>query len=135
MQDILIDARDELKSHLEDTWDDVGWQNLEPEDIDGELEAWMNSDIGDIIYEIADNSVPIYHADLLKEALMDLNLDPDEPEILCWDGKSTAVNAIAGNIYEGVVSHLYEEEQDIKEEIVDERLDTIICETKEENKK
>lgn len=54
----------------------------------------------DLLTEIVDGCVPIYHADLLECALHDLWLGVVEPEIYAFDGKHTAVNAIAGNIYE-----------------------------------
>ena len=53
----------------------------------------------DLISEIADSYVPIYNSDLLEMAVEDLWLAVDEPDVLAFDGKSTAVAAIAGNIY------------------------------------
>jgi len=62
----------------------------------------------DIIHEIADNSVPVYNYDLLKLACEDLSLGCDEPEFYAFDGKKTAVNAIAANVYQKISSELFQ---------------------------
>ena len=59
----------------------------------------------DYINEIVDSNVPVYNSDLLEMAINDLTLAVDSPDILAFDGRPSAVNAIAGNIYE----LLYEE--------------------------
>ena len=43
--------------------------------------------------------MPFYHVDLLKIALDDPILATEVPKFFAFDGKSNAVNAIAGNIY------------------------------------
>lgn len=86
-----------------------------------------NGEVNDLNYEevigeIADSSVPVYTADLLEAALNTLWLAAASPELLAFDGESTAVNAIAGNIYEAVEEHLrkvwddYEEEEEEEED-------------------
>ena len=54
----------------------------------------------DVIREYVDSSVPVMTYDLLKLAESDFWLAVDEPEIMAFDGKNSAVNAIAGNVYE-----------------------------------
>jgi len=53
----------------------------------------------DIATEIADSFVPVMTYDLLEIAQNDLWLATNEPEMMAFSGKNTAVNAIAGNIY------------------------------------
>ncbi len=85
-------------------------------------EIITEDDFHDSAHEIADSSVPIYHSDLLEVALDEVELAIVEPEILAFDGAATAVNAIAGNIYQEVIEHLHdvwnnrEEEEDEEEE-------------------
>lgn len=57
----------------------------------------------DRIREMVDSFIPIYHSDLLEVAQSDLWLAVEEPEIMAFDGKNTAVNAIAGNIYDELI--------------------------------
>ena len=54
----------------------------------------------DYIAELVDSSIPTITFDLLDIAENDLQLAVDEPEVLAFDGKSTAIAAIAGNIYQ-----------------------------------
>lgn len=62
----------------------------------------------DWISELIDAYIPVYTYDLLEIARNDFWLATTEPELMCFDGKNTAVNAIAGNIYQ----HLQEKGQE-----------------------
>lgn len=77
-------------------------------------------DIEELLHELADASVPVYNADLLQRALDDLYLAVNEPEILAFDGKCTAVNAIAGNLYDWTLEELYEFWQSIEDDMQEE---------------
>lgn len=59
----------------------------------------------DTLNEISDGAVPIHTGDLLAYAQDKLWLATVEPELLCFNGESTAVNAIAGNIHEHLSQH------------------------------
>ena len=68
-----------------------------------------SEDCGDIAHEIVDGMVPVYTADLLRLALDDLWLASTEPEIgPAFDGRPTAVNIIAANVYEELYQKVYE---------------------------
>ena len=75
----------------------------------------------DLITEMVDSSVPVYHHDLLDVAASDNSLALDEPEVLAFDGKPTPINAIAGNIYQKLYEIAIEEWEEIKEEIEEEK--------------
>ena len=62
----------------------------------------------DILHETADSHIPVYTSDLLEVALDDLTLAAREPEILAFDGQATAVNAIAGNLYDDLLELGYQ---------------------------
>ena len=53
--------------------------------------------------------------------------------MLCYDGKPTVINILSAVIYERIVDHVCEQEQAVKKEIIDERLDVIINETQDES--
>ena len=74
--DLLDELKDRKKEILEDEYPD------------------------DLIREIVDSFTPIMTYDLLEVAQDDLWLAVDEPDIMAFDGKNTAVNAIAGNLYD-----------------------------------
>ena len=135
IQEILDDALQDFKECLEYDWDAIGWENLEDSDIDAELSTFMNSDVIDTAHDVADSNTPIYTIDLLKVALDDISIASDIPEVLCYDGKPTVINILSAVIYERIVEHVCEQEQAVKKEIIDERLDVIISETQDENKK
>jgi hypothetical protein len=88
------DAARELRERLEQN----GLENIDREP-DSE-----------IIHEIADSQVPVYNRELLEMAAEDYSegLAIEEPDILAFDGKSTAVNAIAGRVFEELSEHLHD---------------------------
>ena len=63
----------------------------------GNGEFATNSD--DALCKIVDGLVPVYTGDLLRLALDRLELATAEPEVYAFNGKHTAVNAIAANTY------------------------------------
>lgn len=94
-----------------------------------DLQMWVDEQIEegndpeeayDIIIELADGCVPIYTADLLEAALENLRLATEQPEILAFDGVPTAVNCIAGNIYQDAEEKLWEALREYVEEKRDE---------------
>ena len=135
IQDILDDALQDFKECLEYDWEEIGWENLEESDIDAELSTFMNSDVIDSAHDVADSNTPIYTADLLRVALDDISIATDVPEVLCYDGKPTVVNILSAVIYERIVDHVCAQEQAVKKEIIDERLDVILNEIHEEKEK
>ena len=62
----------------------------------------------EVIFELADSNTPIYTGDLLETAISSYDLAVTEPEVFAFDGEHTAVNAIAGNIYEELIQHLHD---------------------------
>ena len=135
LKEILDDALQDFKESLEYGWEEIDWESLEDSDIDAELSTFMNSDVIDDAHDVADTNTPIYTADLLRVALDDISIASDVPEVLCYDGKPTVINILSAVIYERIVDHVCEQEQAVKKEIIDERLDVIINETQDENKK
>jgi len=71
----------------------------------------------DIMREYIEGVIPVYNSDLLGLAQSDLWLAVEEPEIMAFDGKNTAINSITGNIYE----HLLEIANNWLKEQKDER--------------
>lgn len=100
LDDLIKDAIAELKERLSDD---------------------SNQDENDLIFEIADSSVPVYNYDILSLALDDLDLALSEPENgPAFDGTSTPINIIAANVFEAIESALYEALPGIQEEIEEE---------------
>ena len=66
-------------------------------------------DLGDTIHELADNLVPIYTHDLMSLAAENISLATDTPELgPAFDGSPTPVNIVAANVYEWLISTLWE---------------------------
>tara|TARA_R100000315_G_C5154438_1_gene88657 strand:+ start:223 stop:600 length:378 start_codon:yes stop_codon:yes gene_type:complete len=62
----------------------------------------------DLLHEIADSHVPVYHSDLLSLAARHHHLGTDIPEIgPAFDGSPTASNIIAANVYEHLLNELH----------------------------
>jgi hypothetical protein len=97
---------DDLFSNARETFTD----NYDP------AEGQSDYTTDDTIREIADQTVPIHHGDLLEVAMSALWLATEEPEIMAFNGENTAVNAIAGNIYEAIVADLYEYKNELDED-------------------
>ena len=76
---------------------------------EGEIEDITKFDASDMIHEIADNNVPIMNWDILNYAVRKFDLAVKEPEIYAFNGEHTAINAIAGNMYEALAEALYNE--------------------------
>jgi len=70
----------------------------------------------DRLTEIVDGWVPIYYSQLLDLAADNNELALNEPEILAFDGTATPINAIAGNVYEGLMAVAYAEWETIQDE-------------------
>lgn len=97
--------RDIEQSATEDLRD--RWVNYRDEFTDGEPH--------DVIHEIADGHVPVYHSDLLTLAAQDNSLATDEPELgPAFDGTATPVNIIAANVYEAITAALWEAWREIE---------------------
>jgi len=76
-------------------------------DLQERLQTEDYTDIADLIHEIADWRVPLYNKQLLSVAISDLYLAICEPEVWpAFDGRPTAINLIAANIYECLVEEL-----------------------------
>lgn len=69
----------------------------------------------DLILEIVDAAIPIYNSDLLAVAIDNSDLAVEEPEVFAFGGKHTAINAIAGRLFEKLYGTAMEEWQAIKE--------------------
>jgi len=133
IKEILDDALQDFKESLEYGWEEIDWESLEDSDIDAELSTFMNCDVIDDAHDVADSNTPLYTGDLLRVALDDISIATDVPEVLCYDGKPTVINILSAVIYERIVDHVCEQEQAVKKEIIDERLDVIINETQDES--
>ena len=95
---------DSLKQSLRETLEDNKEEILE------------NQYPEDLVREYADGEVPVYTYDLLKIAENDLELAVAEPENMAFDGSNCAVNAIAGVIYEELMSEATEWLDEAREE-------------------
>jgi len=79
------------------------------EDLKEELKGKTLEELEDFeVSEFLDGYVPVYTADLLHYALSNLWLAVEEPEVLAFDGKTTVVNIIAGNLYHELEETAYE---------------------------
>lgn len=54
----------------------------------------------DRLSEYVDGEIPVYNSEILELAMDNLWFAVEEPEILGFDGKNTAINAIVGNVYQ-----------------------------------
>ena len=71
----------------------------------------------DIIFEIADSSVPTYTSDLIQLAADNIDLAISEPELgPAFGGQPTPVNIIAANVFEAIEEGLWEAWREIEEE-------------------
>jgi hypothetical protein len=96
------------------------------EDAKCELREWRDDhpdddEPHDVIHEIADGSVPVYTAELLRLAADNIHLAVDEPELgpangCNFDGTPSPINIIAANIFEHIEQALWEEWQTILDE-------------------
>ena len=93
-------AKEDFRSEIRDIKTDTGIKDYEP---------------CDLIHDIADNNVPVMTSELLRYAINHIDFATCTPEILAFDGGTTAVNAIAGNMYELLCEVLSEEWDLIKE--------------------
>lgn len=75
----------------------------------------------DLIHELVDSHCPIYYKDILDCAIDDFSLATEKPEVYAFNGEETAINAIAGNIYQVLVQVAYEEYELAKGEAEDEK--------------
>jgi len=81
------------------------------------LKEIENDDCYDSLVELVDERTPIMTYDLLMYAIDEPSLAIEEPELLAFDGKPTAVNAIAGRIYEELMDVALK----IREEMIKEK--------------
>lgn len=78
-----------------------------------DLDEWLKDNHGlephDAIHEIADSSVPVYTYDLMELAMDNFDLVTQEPSMgPAFDGKQTAINIIAANVYEYISEELFD---------------------------
>lgn len=73
------------------------------------------------INEIAEGCVPVHYFDVIELTREDMWLATEEPQLYCFDGKHTAVNAIAGNAYDEILQALWTRYEELKEEREEER--------------
>ena len=102
MKNILESARDDLIELIVD--------NAEGIDVDNE------------IWQIADNSVPVYNYDIMQAANNDYDLILVRPRLA--SGEETPLNLIMLNIFESIESHLWEFWHDA-EDYVNEYVDKV----------
>ena len=106
----------DLIEECEDTLDQYALERLDdesPEDIaDAVLNESTNTliEFSDMINEIADGAVPVYHSDLIEVAMSSIgSIATVEPELgPAFDGRPTPTNIIAANIYEALCTALWE---------------------------
>ena len=106
----------DLIEECEDTLDQYALERLDdesPEDIaDAVLNESTNTliEFSDMINEIADGAVPVYHSDLIEVAMSSIgSIATVEPELgPAFDGRPTPTNIIAANIYEALCTAMWE---------------------------
>ena len=87
------------------------------EELDEEFYNDPDQDLDDMIFELADQAVPVYTSDILQAAADHSDFALLEPDIgPAFDGSPTPVNIIAANIYEFFTNELYEEYYRLQEE-------------------
>lgn len=83
------------------------------EDVKAEIERYFkerdfrDNEAYDIIHEVVDSNIPIYHRDLLEIAQSNLWLSCVEPECLPSKDKITPVKLISLNIYDQLIEDAY----------------------------
>lgn len=98
----LSDLEAQIRAEVADNFDEeAGGTDFDPHD-------WLT--------ELADGYVPIYNYDLLMLAADELWLAVDVPEIYAFGGEHSAVNAIAGNVFEHLRGEAYAEFEKLKDE-------------------
>ena len=80
-----------------------------------------DGDADDLAEEIADNMVPVYDGELLELALSDMPLATTVPDTYWFDGSHTAVNAIAGNVFERLREVLFDALADLRDDCLCDR--------------
>jgi len=94
-------------------------------------EANLSREAEDLVYEIADDSVPVYYYEQIECARDNMDLATTVPELgPAFGGEATACNIIAANIYEELVSHLH----GVLEECIDTQYHDQIAENRKEAK-
>lgn len=69
-----------------------------------------DEEVGDVIHEIADTSVPVYNFEILQIAAQNNMMALSVPECgPAFDGTPTPINIIAANIYEYIEAELWDE--------------------------
>ncbi len=98
----------------------MSWYDLQQsvrDEIRDEADALMDDAYPeDRLTEMVDSWVPVYSSELLDLAADNNELAINEPEILAFDGAATPINAIAGNVYEGLMAVAYAEWDAIQDE-------------------
>ena len=99
----------------------TSWYELEKqlrqEVRDNAVELMQDAYPEDRLAEIVDCSVPIYTSELMELAADNLDLAVRSPEILAFDGECSAVNAVAGNVYEEPSMAAADEWESLKKEM------------------
>ena len=79
------------------------------EAVDEAIENNYYDCLEDGLHEIADSLVPVYTSDLMSLAADNICLATDTPDIgPAFGGDPTPVNIVAANVYEWLISELYE---------------------------
>lgn len=105
LKDLVDDGLDELSDWAKENW------------------PVRDSEVDDQAHEIADALVPVYHGDLIDLAAEDNWLATEEPDMMAFDGRSTAINAIASNVYQHIVDELMTAWQTYMEEDIEDQMD------------
>ena len=115
INDAIVDFEERIRYELDELDpQEIAIANEESDTLE-EFCDELSIDIYDIMHEVVDSSVPIHSQDLLDLAKEDLGLATSEPELgPAFDGKNTAINIIAANVFEeihqGLIDWTIEEE-------------------------
>lgn len=101
--DVLDYAEDNLRNRI--TYE-VEVNNYSYDDDDGEI-------IDDMIHEVADEEIPIYHTQLLEVCMSDISMATETPEMEC----DNAIACIQANIFQEIYDTLYAMKYTMYEEI------------------
>jgi len=103
----INDAIEDLEERIKFELDELDPQEIaeanEGTDTLQEFCDEVSIELYDMIHEVSDGSVPLHSQDLLDLAKEDLGLATGEPELgPAFDGKNTAINIIAANVFEEI---------------------------------
>ena len=125
INDAIVDFEERIRYELDELDpQEIAIANEESDTLE-EFCDELSMDLYDMMHEVSDGSVPLHYQDLLDLAKEDLGLATGEPELgPAFDGKNTAINIIAANVFEEIHQGLVDWGSDEGTTFVDDYIET-----------